>query len=274
MGLRPQVWALLSFSLPHPLFPSVLSTLRGPLWSQFQVLLLPHLPRMIPRTDRTLPCLPMPMAPTSHPTLPAPVLQLLVALTSLPSPASSGSPLPVFTHSPSGRPWALARLPTHGWRTRGPTRLEAPQPRNPGEAAAPATPTQTTDTTMVRSSDSLRGTPASFSPLNLWGQTEGSRGVLAFLGLVSPWGGCEFQEPLSCLTFTLIWEVRSQVGEVDLEGPPFSLHSPVVLYFLSLPRPPPLASLFLLLRSRYFPLPGSDGPGHCRPCGGSSLQHH
>lgn len=47
-----------------------------------------------------------------------------------------------------GHPWALARFPIHGWRTRGPTHLEAPQPKNPGEAAAPATPTQTTDTTM------------------------------------------------------------------------------------------------------------------------------
>lgn len=57
------------------------------------------------------------------------------------------------TCCPSGHPWDLGLLPILGWPTHGLTLHEAPQPRNPGEAAAP---TQTTDTTMVRSLDPPR----------------------------------------------------------------------------------------------------------------------
>lgn len=58
----------------------------------------------------------------------------------------------------------MALLPTHGWQTPGPTHLEVPQLRNPGGTAAPATLIQMIDTTMVRSSNFLKGsTPTPFS---------------------------------------------------------------------------------------------------------------
>lgn len=80
-------------------------------------------------------------------------------------------------------------------------------------------------------------------------------------------------------TFTLAWEVRFGEGgeEAGPVGSPLALHPPVVRYFsvsALCPLPPPLASLSLLLRSRDLPVPGSDGPGHCRPYRGSCLQHH
>ncbi|XP_060016651.1 roundabout homolog 3-like isoform X7 [Lagenorhynchus albirostris] len=51
-----------------------------------------------------------------------------------------------------GHQWASALLLTRGWQTRGRTHLAAPRPRNPGEAAAPAILTQTTDITMKQGS--------------------------------------------------------------------------------------------------------------------------
>lgn len=153
------------------ILPSVLPTLRGPLGSQFQVILSTHLPSIVPSTLLSRPHCPV-----------CPRLQHYRGPTSPVRPAPPYFPwpprlsAPTFTCSPSGHRWALALLPTLGWRTPGPTHLKAPQPRNPGEAAAPAIPTQMTDITMVRSSDSLKGplAPAPISPLSLLGHTAGS----------------------------------------------------------------------------------------------------
>lgn len=109
------------------------------------------------------------------------VLWLLISAVFLPWLASFGSPFPIFTCSLSGHPWALALLPTHGWQTPGPTHLEVPQLRNPGGAAAPAILIQMIDTTMVRSSNSLKGVTPTPSPKIQPSPTLNSHSV-SFLG--------------------------------------------------------------------------------------------
>lgn len=86
------------------------------------------------------------------------------------------------------------------------------------------------------------------------------------LRLVSPQEDVSWGCP-SGLPCTLVWEVRFWVGF------PFALHSPVVLFFCVCPASS-LGPLFLLLRSRDLPVPGSDGAGRDRLPRGCCLQHH
>lgn len=101
--------------------------------------------------------------------------------------------------------------------------------------------------------------PYTLSPPDRLGQTEGGQGVPVLLRLCDPWeavSGGSFSHALPLPRIGIGEEVAS----------PCALHSPLVLYFSVSGPSPPWASLFLPLRSRDLPLPGSDGPGSCRLC--------